>query len=184
MKKVVVLITTILFVGFIACDSNDDKNNAPNNSGLGEINFTVTGEVEGDFSGMADFHHFEMMNSETWEISGNNYDPQTFSLQFMSGVVGDVAERPLPGIYTIGNTVKSDYKSIFTHIPNGSFSNSTEYSSIYGENSNSGTLTITTSNEETVNGSFEFTAYRVDNNLNIVGTIEATGEFTANKRIN
>ncbi|MFA7649340.1 MAG: hypothetical protein WCY06_03315, partial [Flavobacteriaceae bacterium] len=68
--------------------------------------------------------------------------------------------------------------------PNGSFSNSVEYSTTYGNNANNGTLTITSSTENTVKGSFECTAYRVDNNLNIVGTIQVVGDFTANKRIN
>lgn len=181
MNKVVLFMTSLLSVSLMSC-GNDDNNSS--SSDFGEINITVTGQLEDNFSGMADFHQSEVLSTQVWEISGHDYNPQTFSIQLMDVGITDDAERPSPGTYSIGNTVNADYTVNFTHIPNGSFSNSVEYSTTYGNNANNGTLTITSSTENTVKGSFECTAYRVDNNLNIIGTIQVVGDFTANKRIN
>jgi|SRR5690554_3091646 len=184
MNKAIFFMTVLLSTSLVACGGDDNNVNNSGGFDLGEISVTVSGDMEGNFSGMADFDHLATGNIETWEISGHDYDPQSFSISFMDMVIGGSAERPLPGTHSIGG-VLADYTAGFEYFPDpGNYFEYIEYSTIFGSNPTSGTLTVTSSNENTVKGSFEFTAYRVDDNLNIVGTVQVSGEFTANKRIN
>src|SRR5690606_1825159 len=169
MNKVVLFMTSLLSVSLMSC-GNDDNNSS--SSDFGEINLTVTGQLEDNFSGMADFHQSEVLSTQVWEISGHDYNPQTFSIQLMDVGSTDDAGEPSPGTYSTGDTVNADYTVKFTHNRHGSFSTSVEYRTTYGNNANNGTLSFTSSTETTVKGSFECAAYRVDNNLNIVGPIQ------------
>jgi hypothetical protein len=166
------------FSGYSCSDDND----GPEDISMGEANFTVSGAVEGEKSGQADFHHLTDLPGglENWEISIHDFSPQTFSLQFSLSSSNSITQ-PGTGTYEIGFEANSSnvFLAIYTHIPNGDFMNSTEYSTLWG---GAGTLTITTSNEDTVSGSFQFSATEVDDELNVVGTINITGEFTAKKR--
>lgn len=186
MKTVTKFLATVIIASLVACSSDDNNNNGSGGFDLGIINLTVTGEVEGDFSGMADFDHLAVMGTEIWSIDGNDYSPQTFSISFTDMAIGGTADRPTPGTYSIGSSVgDADYSAIFLYFPDGFKEYSTTiFSDIIDGGENSGTLTITSSNENTVKGHFEFTAYREDDDLNIAGTIQVQGEFTANKRMN
>ncbi|MGO3706353.1 MAG: hypothetical protein ACTJGD_00815 [Mesonia hippocampi] len=187
MRKLLFTLITLFSIGLIACENDDNKNNPPNNSDFGEITLKVTGDLNANFSGMADFYHLKVSNTETWEISGHDYKPQTFSFNIMDIASYGSTERPSPGTYTIGSSTNADFSAGLTYIPDGDYINTIEYSTslladLAEPAENRGTLTITSSNEDTVKGHFECTAFRTDDELNIVGTIEISGEFTANKR--
>lgn len=173
----------LVFLSFVLSGySCSDDNDGPENMDMGEATFTVTGAVEDEKSGQADFHHLTGLPGglENWEISIHDFSPQSFSLQFNLSSSSGI-KQPGPGTYEIGFEANSSnvFLAIYTHIPDGNFMNSTEYSTLWG---GGGTLTITTSNEDTVSGSFQFSAAEVDDELNVVGTVNITGEFTAKKR--
>jgi len=172
-------LTTLALINY-SCSDDDDSSGGPD---IGDATITVSGDVQGQKSGMADFHHLTDLpgGMETWEISIHDYSPQTFSLQFMLASATSEITQPGVGAHEIGFTPNSTsvFTAIYTHIPDGDFMNSTEYSTLWG---GAGTLNITTSNDNTVSGNFQFSATEVDDELNIVGTVEVSGEFTANKR--
>jgi len=187
MRKLLFTLITLFSIGLIACENDDNKNNPPNNSDFGEITLKVTGDLNANFSGMADFHLLKILNTESWEVNGHNYNPQTFSITISDIAVNGASQRPKPGTYTIGSSTNADFSVDLTYIPDGDFINTVEYSTslladLAEPAENRGTLTITSSNEDTVKGHFECTAFRIDDDLNIVETIEISGEFTANKR--
>lgn len=180
-KKLFLLLTiTALALINYSCSDDDESSGG---SDIGDATITVSGDVQEQKSGMADFHHLTDLpgGMETWEISIHDFSPQTFSLQFMLTSATSEITQPGVGTYEIGFTPNSTsvFTAIYTHIPDGDFMNSTEYSTLWG---GTGTLNITTSNDNTVSGNFQFSASKVDDELNIVGTIEVSGEFTANKR--
>jgi len=180
--KKLFLLFTIAALALInySCSNDDDNSGGPD---IGDATITVSGDIQGQKSGMADFHHLTDLpgGMETWEISIHDYSPQTFSLQFMLASATSEITQPGVGTHEIGFAPGSTsvFTAIYTHIPDGDFMNSTEYSTLWG---GAGSLNITTSNENTVSGNFQFSATEVDDELNIVGTIEVSGEFTANKR--
>lgn len=153
MRRITYLIAITWIAGLLtlSCSESSVGND---DLGLGNATFSVSGDVEGSKSGMADFSDFNMNNLYSWDISIHDFDPQTFSLQFM--IVSDSEiERPSTGTYSIGNEPDSDFTASFTDTEDG-FDNSVEYSTLFGEYS--GTLTITESNNDVVKGTFSFTA--------------------------
>ncbi|MCH8534307.1 MAG: hypothetical protein LAT51_04485 [Flavobacteriaceae bacterium] len=184
-KKISILFITLSFVMF-SCSSDDEG--SPSSSNFGDFDLTVTGDFEANKSGFADFDGLDAFGSQTWEISMNDNNPSTVSLQFMLfSAIGDV-NQPSPGTYEIGFEANSDsvFTAIYAHIPNGSFSETVEYSTLpHSEDMNyGGTLTITTSTDGRVSGNFQFTAAKTDNDFNVVGEISVSGEFNARKRMN
>lgn len=94
--------------------------------------------------------------------------------------VDENVTRPGIGTYSIGGAVQADYVGIFTPYDGNPMSN-IEYGTV-NKDGDAGSLTITSSDENTVKGTFQFTADRHDDEMNVVGTINVSGEFTANKR--
>jgi len=178
-------ILSILLLSFIACSSDDDA--SPSGSNFGDFQLDVSGDFNAQKSGFADFDGLEAFGSQTWEISMNDNNPSTVSLQFMLfSAIGEV-NQPSPGTYEIGFESNSDsvFTAIYTHIPDGNFSETVEYSTLpTGDQVYGGTLVIETSNANVVSGSFDFTAAKVDDDFNVVGEISVSGEFNARKRMN
>ena len=54
---------------------------------------------------------------------------------------------------------------------------------VYISAESGGTLSIESSDEDWVVGSFEFTVETFDENMNVVGTIHVSGNFEANDRM-
>lgn len=187
-SNLITSIILVLLLSLISCSSDDDNPN--NGQEFGSFELTVTGDIEATKSGFADFTQFNFSSLQDWSI--DMFDPngssQTMDLSISTSSAVEDVSRPEPGTYDIGfsATDPSVFSAIYVHIPNGNFSESVEYSTlpISDDTSYGGTLTITTSTENTVSGSFEFTAAKVDDNLNITGEINVSGEFTANKRTN
>lgn len=181
MKNKKFLSVFMLCISMAISSCGDDNDNPPSQD-FGEVNFTVTGDFEAEKSGFADFDSLSSLSLTSWSIDTNDFSPQTFSLSFGNISATRTVSRPAPGTYVIGqggNEV-DDFSAIYTHIENEDFANAIEYDTLLEENA--GTLTIETSNENEVKGSFNFTAFKRDDDFNVTGQIQVNGSFTALKR--
>ena len=183
-----IILAICISFAFASCSNDDDKSSGPAGgtpnpaAALGTVNLTISGDVEGQRSGIADFDIIDLGFMQTWDLNLYDHSPQTFDLSFVHMATDGSGGRPAPGTYEIGNSV-SEQKVFwvdYTHIENQDFANSIEYSAMYGQ---AGTLVITTSNEQLVSGTFEFTAHQYDDDsMEIIGTINVSGSFSAKKR--
>lgn len=180
MNKQILYIFISIFI--FSCGSDDEG--ASNANNFGDFQLSLNGDLSGSKNGFADFASMDSFGIQTWEISLNDNNPQTLSLQFMlSSATGNI-NRPEPGTYEIGFSANSDsvFLANYVNIPDGNFQDSEEYSTFvetYG-----GTLTIEASTDNIVAGSFEFTAAKEDDNFNVIGSIEVEGTFSATARQN
>lgn len=172
----------LLVVLITACDSNN--NGADPITNADDFQLEVSGDFQTTASGFADFEGRSAFGVNSWEISMNDNNPQTLSLQLSLNSSSSDVSRPSPGTYDVGFEPNSTsvFTAIYTHIPDGSFVNSEEYSTL--SEGFGGTLTITSSSENRVEGSFDFSLAKTDDNFNVTGEIEVKGEFTASKRMN
>ncbi len=188
----------IIFVISVAAACSDSSSGPDLDNSPGQVSLTVSGDVQGEKTGMADFYGGEPggQGIHYWELSFNDFSPQTYSLQ-LSLTDFDEIRRPSPGSYEIGFEPGNPFEEqgeplffgIYTHIPNGSFSNAMEFDTglfCVDEGPRGGTLVITGSSSEAVSGSFSFKAanYDFDDSGNCIlqGEIEVTGEFNARAR--
>ena len=165
------------------------------NSELGSVEFTASGAVTGEFSGMMDFHYMDFddfgVQGASWELSGHDGvgGSQSFSLtisveSFSNG--GEGIGRPEVGTYDVGFVANSTevFSAIFVHIGDGGVMDSTEYAT--DTNTYTGTLVITESTNDRVSGTFVIDLYWEDYCLagGCVGdSVNLTGEFTAYDRL-
>lgn len=183
----------LAFLAF-SCNKGDDNkgDGGRKDTNLGEVNITVTGDLNETFKGVADFDHLVLKGgNETWSISTHDSKPQTFSMSIM--VAGNewtenTIGRPEPGTYSIGGVYTSDYQAGFDHIVDQDYYNkngkNASYSTIWQGKEESGTLVITSSTENTVKGTFDFIAHQYDEDtLEQIATVRIKGDFTANKRV-
>lgn len=181
-KSTLTIILLSLFIGTTSCDS-DDKGSSEGTD-FGSFQLNVSGDFEATKSGFADFDGLDAFGVQTWEISMNDDNPSTISLQFMLASSTTQVTRPSTGTYEIGFDANSTsvFSAIYTHIPDGNFMASEEYTTLphgYG-----GTLTITSSSDDKVEGSFDFSVAKTDENFNVSGEITVSGQFSSRKRIN
>lgn len=173
---------------FFAFSCNKDE---VKDTDLGEVNITVSGDLNGTFKGIADFDYLVSGGNEIWSISTHDTKPQTFSMSIM--VAGNewtenTIGRPEPGTYSIGGLYTSDYQAGFDHIVDQDYYNekgkNASYSTIWQEEEEIGVLVITSSTENEVKGRFDFIAHQYDeDDLRKIGTVSIKGNFIANKRI-
>ena len=184
------IILSFLLLVLVSCS---DNSTGSDNGALGEMTLKVTGDFEAERSGQADFHGLDSGSIYMWEIHGNDYSPQTFSLSFLHNSVESI-DRPGPGTYDVKNQVGQTpwgdpepmaFTAIYTHIENENYAGSVEYSTLLCTEQfpSGGTLTITSSSDEEISGSFQFTAHNVeieDTGTCIShGTIHVSGSFDA-----
>jgi len=162
-------ILSALFMSFFWGGCSDSTSNDKLDE-LGSVTFQVSGAVEGDKEGMADFWAMSAYSINSWEIATNDYNPQSFSMQFQKTSQSEI-ENPDPGTYSIGGG-PDDYLAIFIDTENG-FEDSVEYNTFYEETG--GTLEITHSSDDLIRGTFSFTASDEDGNTVSIsnGQIEA-----------
>jgi len=177
----------ILLFAFLSCsDSSAGPDEGP--SGGGSASFTVSGAVNGQKSGIAEFYSFSAFGVHTWTIDIFDVGPSTFELSFVR-VGNSPISRPAPGNYSIGSDFldSSGFTAFYTH---GTGSNSTEYAPIFSgfcsdNQGEGGTLTIENSSDNSVSGKFEFKASDYDfdesGNCEVLGTVTVKGEFDAKK---
>ncbi|MCA1763609.1 MAG: DUF6252 family protein [Cryomorphaceae bacterium] len=170
------------FLIFTSCGGDDDSNNPPSDPGGhgGSASFDISGEIEGEHSGIADFRAFEMAGVYNWDITIINQDPITFNISFLQQGE-DPIDRPGEGTYELGINPGNQSNDIYT----GSYVNyggnpSEQDNYTIGIDETSGTMEITSSSDELIEGTFSFTAARIGDDGNVAGTIEVTnGEFSA-----
>ena len=185
-----VLLASLISFALVSCSDDDDKNSGPAggtpdpSSDLGNITLAVTGDVEAEHSGMADFFQMDVGNTRIWELNMHDYSPQTFDLTLMLTSTPDKISRPEPGSYTIGFSGTDPYvfHGMYSYIEDSDYANSREYSTMWSETN--GTLIIETSTEQTITGTFEFTANHYDDDTQEKSDpITVSGSFSANKRV-
>lgn len=192
-KYVSILTIGLLFI-LPACS---DNSTGPDGNGLGEVNLTVSGDVEAQRTGQADFRELEAASMYTWDLEFHDRNPQTFSLSI--GLLShEPIEQPGTGTFEIGFEPANPFEeqgapvflASYTHIENEDFANPKEFESgilCPDEFPRGGEITITSSTSNEVSGTFQFSAVSVDfdDSGNCVnnGTINVTGEFTATPRI-
>lgn len=166
-----------LLLTFTAC--SDDDNEGPSTGGGsggtehgGSASFTVSGELEGEYTGVADFRAFEMSGIYTWDIGIKDYDPMTFNISFRQ-TGGEPIDAPSVGTYPLELSQEEGvYLTSFEHYDD----NSDEY--IVGPSETSGVLEITSSTDTRIEGTFSFTASKYEDGE--TRFIEVTnGEFSA-----
>ncbi len=156
-----------LTIFMVACSSDDDNGGTPTD----EVNFHISGDVEGHKSGFATLVQVEESGIQQLFFSMNDgiSGTQTFSLNLYLSNTGQDVEVPTQGDYSIGLPAAQDFWVVYTDL---SGADGVEYGSIWGA---SGTLTITESNSGRVSGEFEFTAEgNIDGMGNPTGQIEVT----------
>jgi len=202
LKKIVMKKKNLRYLGLLvfsfalilttSCSSDDDGGDDKLPTGdMGTIEFTYTGDEEGERKGMADFDQISTSNTDTWEISGHDGidGDQTFSITFM-----EVGRETIPdtGTYIIGGVNSSDFNAIVEFYEDGDYINSAEFSTLwadglFGEDGETGTLEITHSSDSKVEGTFEFTAHLTEDDEqgipHIIKEIEVKGKFSARDRI-
>jgi hypothetical protein len=194
-NRMVTLLTVFLFASFTLISCDDDPVSSDDDLGAGSV--SVSGDVNADASGIADFSGIEdgPGGVHSWSITVNDFNPQTFSLQFLH-VAHDPISHPAEGTYEIGMGSSTPFDEeddmaftgIYTHIENGDFMNAVEYSTLPCDEDSDfeGTLTIESSESDLISGSFQFTAAYYDyddmGNCEIHGTIDVSGDFTAIER--
>jgi hypothetical protein len=181
-------------VFLIACDtgeqtednsSNSEKLKDPNSYTSskrelkGSSSFVVSGELEGDYSGVAYFRPFERNGLHSWGITLIDQQPMTFTVSFAQ-TSSDPISAPEVGVYDLGinpGNMKDDiYLTSFEYFESDPLKRES-YSVGFGETS--GVLEITKSTKELIEGTFTFSAVRLDKGI-VAGTIEVTeGKFSA-----
>jgi len=177
-KKLTLFISSLLiiFLGFTACSDSSTNSSSQMNTGTGS--FTISGDVEGNKTGIADFRAYESAGVHTWDILIYDHNPMTFNVSF-NLLSNDPIDRPSVGTYELstGNFQGTEFMGIFTDYSEG-MSQSEGYN--VGIGGTGGTLTITTSSENLMEGTFEFTAVTFDDDGAIDGSVSVTdGEFSA-----
>ena len=182
-------ILMVLFISFalISCSDDDDRNATPLDIGdsmvsaLGVVNLSISSDLEGPRTGIADFDHMDLGSRQVWEISMQDYSPKTFDLKIRQ--ISEEASRPEPGSYGIGSNVSDPniYWVDFTLFENHDFAKAEEYSTMFEQ---AGTLIIETSNDEGVSGSIEFTGHKyLDDTTDMISSITVSGNFTARPKV-
>lgn len=192
MKQFLILLLSAFFV--LACESSDQSDEKSSKSKVkkdpnayasgkqedkGSASFVVSGEHEGEYSGVAYFRSFEMRGMHSWGITLVDQKPMTFTVSF-SQTGGEPIARPEVGTYTLGinpgNKQDDIFLTSFEYFESNP-SKSDSYS--VGIGKSSGVMEITKSTDELIEGTFSFTAERFEG-AEVVGNIEVTdGKFSA-----
>lgn len=134
----------------------------------GSASFTVSGDYEGEYTGIADFRAFEMAGVHTWDILLLDQNPITYNLSFTQ-TGGEPIDRPEVGTYELGISPSDDvFLTNFSYYEDTPFQGE-DY--LVGVGETSGTLEITTSSDDLMEGTFSFTAVHLDDDGMIDGSI-------------
>lgn len=188
------LLLCALFLVGVSCSDNSTGSDSDT---FGEFTMKVTGDFEAERSGQVDFWGMEASSMHWWEISANDFSPQTFSLTLIHYST-DPVDQPGTGSYTISDHVATapwedpkpmEFVALYTQIENGNLAGAVEYDTLLcaDEYPGGGTLNITSSTSEKVSGNFLFTAHHSDINsetgqCELFGTIQVEGNFEAPQR--
>lgn len=184
MLKNVHLIYPVIIMAFIFFSSCSDDPSGPDLSG-GDVSITVTGDIEAELSGMADFDGMQSgQNVHTWEISFNDFNPQTYTMLFLKSEEEEFPQ-PAEGAYSIGD-LNDEFNAFYLHVE-GNF-DTTEFTTfdLCGTGDAGGTLTLENSTENEVVGRFDYRALHEDFDesgvCRVLGSVRVRGEFKATPR--
>lgn len=169
MKNIIYLILAFtVTLSLISC--SDDDPTGPGPVDVGSVSFTVSGDIEAELDGVAEFIRLEENAGVIFDFSFVD-TPQTFSMTF-TNVSQDDSDLPVTGAYDMGSNLADDgvFLAIFEDLRDGLFE-STEYSTL--TEGTGGTLEITESSSDVLRGTFSFTASSDDPE-----TGEPAGEIT------
>ena len=194
MKLNSIIIAVAMLAAFACSDgifgSDDDD---PEEQDSHNLSFSISGDFEEEKTGVMGFwgageSSFDNESEHHWQMLSEDSDPgpQTFRLDFVFLYQDEAVWRPDVGDYGIGDNsvMEGPEEPVFsaTYIDT---QRSTAYSSLFiqicgdvDEYEHSGVLSILSSTDELVTGSFEFEAYSCEGG-NIGETIVITGEFEA-----
>ncbi len=163
----------IIAVGLgLGCGDDDDNGNGGGGGpgGGGSSSLTVSGEVEGDFSGFATYTDASLENNS---FSVALTDNSKFHIQLRIGIEGN--SPPPVGTYDVGGSIISseDFHAIYSDFEEGGMMDPDEYST---QDTPSGTVELTSSSDDAVSGTFEFYAGSLEDPDQITVT---NGEFQA-----
>ena len=165
----------IIFLGLltITCSDNSSGNDDNENPQNGNVTFTVSGDSNGEKSGTAVFDVVEGGVTHFVEISMWD-NPSTFTLAF-AVFSTDPLDVPTPGTYSIGQTDLNGevFEADYTIAEADDVLDYENYTTSYGEHG--GTLTITESSENHIEGTFSLTVGKYDQEQD-----EYVGEITIN----
>gem|GEM_PF-2089226 len=175
MKNISWIILPLACLFMVACSSDDDNGGSPLPDS--SASFTISGDIEGEKTGLASAILVESAGTYIFDIGMSDAagGGQTFSLSFFIGPSDEEIEVPEPGDYTIATTNAGDFWVVYTELEGV---DGREYGSIW---ETSGTMTITASGDDFIEGEFEFEAAGdPDDALEPQGSITVTnGEFRA-----
>lgn len=175
--SVIFLIFVSLFLFSCDKDSDGDGKNDPGTSITDTfVKLDVSGEVNESLEGYMSFYPFEFLTSTTWQLSGNNFSPQTFTVNFR--ITDSNEPLPGPGSYKLED---EPFIADFEYIEDGDFENAKQYT-LDPNKGNSGTIKIESIDDKFMTGSFNFNAVRLDDLSNqVLGEVQVSGTFKALK---
>lgn len=160
-------------------DALDSGDEVPD---VGSVTLTLSGEMERERAGTAEFILADSESIGAWMLSMGDASPRTFNLSIVN-ISDDPSEitRPGPGIYPIANQFDEPgmFRASYEHV--GDYDQPYKYF-YHTNNEVGGTLTIETSTEAMMSGSFEFRANRSREDPwsdEPRGEVEISGSFTA-----
>lgn len=185
-----VILLGLLIINFTSCSKDEaGSGGVPGGSlDLGVSTITVSGDINETFKGYADFELLDLGFVKSFGISLWDFDPSTFAVD-LNGF-GEAGKHPTPGTYIIESSpsFSGGYSGTFIRIENGNVFDAKEYNSqlILDKDgvAQDGTLTITSSSDKEIKGSFDFHAYIEDDEGRVTSTVRVQGDFTAKARIN
>ena len=169
-KKYYYLAISVTILSFISCS---DDSTGPSGNDLGEASFEISGAIEGQKEGFANFRAFEMSGVNTWDILIIDEPPRSFEISFSQVSLNESISRPSTGTYKLGLGSDSDFTASYT---DGSLASPDSYLATFGEYG--GTLVITSSSDDKIEGTFEFNAVNLDEE-NGEEIIITNGQFRA-----
>jgi hypothetical protein len=192
MKRYIILVFSITFL--LSCETGErtednssdlEKMKDPQNYTSekrelkGSSSFVISGELEGEYSGVAYFRPFERNGLHSWGITLIDQKPMTYTVSFAQ-TSNEPISIPEVGEYTLGLSLGNRQDDVYlTSLESFESDPMKRKSYSVGIGETSGTLKITKSTKELIEGTFKFTAVRLEKGK-VAGEIEVTdGEFSA-----
>jgi len=167
-KKATLLLLSLCFISFISCSDDDNEtdnpNDGPNNGGTGTADVSFSGELS---KTLGDYATWEITDDQTLRIRVGDQFPDNIVMNYSlnSDAVEDFQADTYQAVNAIGtgygpDTMAFQYNNDNTYFPD------------------SGTITITSINGNTIEGEINVTMRPVNGQA----TTDVTGTFTAEPR--
>jgi hypothetical protein len=167
---------------FLSC--SEDSSGPGDLEDLGEATLSVSGDIEANHTGQADFLSMQFSGVNNWEIHMHDFNPQTFSMTIFLTSLDEVGP---PGTGTFEFDEIEGFSVIYEYIENEDLQNAREFSNVFCDDSENGTFTISSSSDSEIRGSFNATISEYELNdsgqCENLGTVNITGNFRATPMI-